>query len=92
MKNEIEGKRFTFTGTLNSMNRHEAEDKVMNLHGIVQHFVNGNTDYLVTGNYQLSLFEPEKVTRKRKMADQILTQGSDLKIINEDIFLEMIKL
>ena len=35
MKNEIEGKRFTFTGTLNTMNRHEAEDRVLNLHGIV---------------------------------------------------------
>lgn len=92
MKNEVEGKRFAFTGTLNTMNRHEAEDRVVNLHGIVQQFVSGNTDYLVTGNYQLSLFEPELVTRKRKMADQLLAQGSDLKIINEDIFLEMIKL
>lgn len=44
MKNEIEGKRFTFTGTLNTMNRHEAEDRVVNLHGIVQQFVSGNTD------------------------------------------------
>lgn len=92
MKNTIKGKRFAFTGTLITMNRNEAEDKVMNLHGIVQHFLNGNTDYLVTGNYQLSLFEPEKVTRKRKMADQLLAQGSDLKVIDEDIFLEMIKL
>ena len=90
MKNTIEGKRFVFTGTLITMNRNEAEARVLNLHGIVQNFVNSSTDYLVMGNFQLNLFEPEKPTRKRKMADQLLSKGSKLKIIDEDIFLTLL--
>ncbi|MBQ6001979.1 MAG: NAD-dependent DNA ligase LigA [Synergistaceae bacterium] len=49
VSNELEGKIFVFTGTLESMTREKAAEKVKSLGGRVSSSVSGKTDYVVAG-------------------------------------------
>jgi NAD-dependent DNA ligase len=46
----LSGQKFVVTGTLESMGRDEAADKIRNLGGTFQSSVGNDTDYLVVGN------------------------------------------
>lgn len=74
---KLEGMKFVVTGSLESMGRDEAAEKIRSLGGTFQTSVGKDTDYLVAGG---------KVGgSKLKKAEQFGT-----KIINEQQFLEMI--
>ena len=77
-KGKLVGKNFVVTGTLESMGRDEAAEKIRSLGGTFQSAVAKDTDYLVAGG---------KVgASKLKKAEQYGT-----KIINEKEFLEIMQ-
>ena len=73
----LNGKSVVFTGELSSYSRHEAESLVRKFGGVTSSSVSRNTDYLVAGNKSGSKYDKAK-----KLG---------VKIINENIFKEMIK-
>lgn len=87
---DVVKKIFVFTGVLSSMKRLEAIRTVEDRLGIVQANVTVKTDYLVVGHRQLSMFEPEKVSRKRELAEKLIEKGCAINIIEEKDFLNML--
>jgi DNA ligase (NAD+) len=77
---KLDGKNFAITGSLASMSRDEAADKIRENGGEFQSSVGKSTDFLVAG-------DPSKLgNSKREKAAKFGT-----KIISEDEFLKMIK-
>lgn len=74
----LSGKRFVITGTLKSMSRSEAEEKIAALGGKASSSVSGNTDYLVHGENPGS-----KLDRARDLGVETVTEERFLKILEE---------
>ncbi len=74
---KLSGLTFVLTGTLNSMTREQAKDRIRSLGGDTAESVSKNTDYVVAGT------EPGSKFNKAK--------GLGVKIIDEKEFLGMIK-
>ena len=72
---ELEGKTFVFTGTLETMTRDEAGERVKTLGGKVSGSVSSKTDYVVAG---------EKAGSKLRKAESL-----GVKILTENEFLSM---
>jgi len=83
-------KKVAFTGTLGSMTREIAMQKVINVGGQVTNTVTRDTNYLVMGIQDYSKFVDGLESRKTKKAKELIQQGFDLQIINEDDFLRML--
>ena len=75
-ENKFAGKIFVFTGTLSSMTREEAGEKVKSLGGKVSNSVSSKTDFVVAGDKAGS-----KLTKAEKLG---------IKILNETEFLDML--
>ncbi len=75
--NRLEGKSFVLTGTLSTMSREEAKEKIQNHGGSVVSSVSKITNYVVTGENAGS-----KLDKAKKLG---------IEIISEEQFLEMIK-
>ncbi|HPP43997.1 MAG TPA: NAD-dependent DNA ligase LigA [Caldisericia bacterium] len=73
----LKGKKFIFTGSLETMSRKDAEELVKNSGGEVASTVSKNIDYVVVGKDPGS-----KLDKAKKL---------NLKIIDEDEFIKMIK-
>jgi DNA ligase (NAD+) len=76
VKTGIAGKTFVFTGTMQSMKREEAEEKVRLLGGRASGSVSKNTDYVVAGESAGS-----KLDKARSLGVQIMTEQDFLKLI-----------
>ncbi|MBQ7733376.1 MAG: NAD-dependent DNA ligase LigA [Synergistaceae bacterium] len=74
---KLQGKTFVFTGTLDSMTRDEAGDKVRALGGKVSNSVSAKTSYLVAGDKTGS-----KLTKAEKLGITILTEQEFLELLN----------
>lgn len=74
---KFSGQSFVLTGTLESLSRDEAKDKIRNLGGEVSESVSKKTDYVVAGAEPGSKYDKAKKLR--------------VKIIGEKEFLEIIK-
>jgi NAD-dependent DNA ligase (contains BRCT domain type II) len=69
---------FVLTGTLSSMTRDEAKEKIENLGGNVSSSVSKKTDYLVVGQ------EPgSKLDKARELGVKTLDEKEFLKILGE---------
>ncbi|MEG8946016.1 NAD-dependent DNA ligase LigA [Rosettibacter firmus] len=73
---KLKGKSFVLTGTLSSMSREEAKEKIISLGGHVLSAVSKNTDYVVVGDNPGSKFDKAK-----KLGITILTEEDFLKMI-----------
>jgi len=73
----LKGKKFIFTGALLTMPRKEAEDLVIKNGGVVASSISKNIDYVVVGKDPGSKYEKAKKL--------------NLKIINEDEFIKIVK-
>lgn len=78
------------TGTLVSMTRTNALQKIVDIGGIACNGVTKNTNYLIMGLQDYSLFADGKESSKTKKAKELISQGQDLQIISEDDFLRML--
>ncbi|MDW0111586.1 exonuclease domain-containing protein [Sporosarcina saromensis] len=83
-------KTVTFTGTLKSMVRKEAAQKVVDLGGIYGNGVTKNTAFLVVGDYDLTQFGAGFLSSKMKKASQLKEQGQNIEIVGEQEFLKML--
>ncbi len=83
-------KVFVFTGTLDRMSRKEAMQLVVDRGGLCGDGVNKATNYLVLGNNDYcSTIKDGKSTKHRK-AEQLKLSGSDIEIISENVFYDML--
>lgn len=74
---KLSGKKFVLTGSLDSLSRDEAKDKIRELDGEVNSSVTKDTDYVVLGS------EPgSKLDKAKKLG---------IKVISEDEFLRLLK-
>jgi len=74
----LAGKNFVITGTLETMSREEAADKIRELGGTFQTSVGNDTDYLVVGTN----VGENKLTKARELGTQQLTEKELLKLLD----------
>ncbi len=83
-------KNVVFTGTLEKMVRKDAAQLVVNLGGFAQNNVTKTTDFLVLGNNDYCNTIKDGKSNKQKKAENLILSGSDLKIIPENVFYDII--
>ena len=89
-------KKVVFTGSLKiddekSLHRKDAMQAVVNLGGLLSTTVNKNTNYLVTGEFEIATLKMgEMVSSKFTKAMDLIDQGYDIKIIGAKEFMELI--
>ncbi len=76
-KNVLNGKSFVITGTLSSMGRNEAKEKILELGGKVVSSVSGKTDFVVVGENPGSKYE-----KAVKLGVKILNEKDFLELLN----------
>lgn len=72
------------------MKRTDAAQIVVNLGGTVAASVTKNTNYLVLGNNDYCSSIKDGKSNKQKKAEQLILNGSDLIILDENTFYNMI--
>ncbi len=75
----LEGKKFVVTGSLVSMGREEAGEKIKTLGGTFQSSVGKDTDYLVVGEN----VGESKLTKARKLGTKQITEKELLKLLGQ---------
>ncbi|ATO45500.1 hypothetical protein C5L30_001985 [Companilactobacillus farciminis] len=88
--NPFYGCNVCFTGKLDGLLRKQAAQLVVNLGGIAQNGITLKTDYLILGDTAYSLHNKGTMTTKMKKAYDLIGKGSNLKVINESVFLDML--
>jgi DNA ligase (NAD+) len=74
--NKLKGKTFVLTGTLESLSREGAKDKIRDLGGDVSSSVSENTDFVIAGS------EPgSKYDKAKKLGIKILTEKQFLEML-----------
>lgn len=86
----VAGKAFLFTGTLESMKRKEAQQRVEALGGLTPSGVKKDLDFLVIGDADLERFEGGWRSGKLKKAEKYNGSGSNIRIIGESEFLQLL--
>jgi DNA polymerase III subunit epsilon len=85
----VYNKSFVFTGTLESMPRNQAIQKVINTGGICHQTVRKDTDYLVIGIQDYKKLKDGKRSSKMLEAEDLIKKSFKIEIIKEDDFLNM---
>lgn len=85
------GKQFVFTGTLLHLVRKEAMQAVVDHGGKVSNTINKKSHYLVMGIQDYELFANGKESSKTIKAKQLIGTGQNLKIIDENEFMNMLR-
>ena len=85
----VYNKSFVFTGTLESMPRKQAMQKVVNSGGICHQTVRKDTDYLIIGVQDYKRLKDGKRSNKMIEAEELIKRGSGIEIIKEDDFIKM---
>lgn len=88
--NDFYGKKVVFTGTLLSMPRKEAMQRVVNVGGTISDTLTVDTDFLVMGIHNYSKFNYGQVSSKAKKAKLLISQGCKIQIIDEKEFIRII--
>lgn len=85
----IKGKHIAITGILTFYKREDAFEQIRSQGGIPQENVTKETDYLVVGHYRKNTIINGK-SNKRILAERYMSQGCNIKIIKEELFLPML--
>jgi DNA polymerase-3 subunit epsilon len=83
-------KHVVFTGTLQSMVRKDAMQKVVDLGGSCTNGVTKESNFLVLGDQDFTKLKDGKMSSKMKKAEDLVNKGLDIEIISEDEFLRLI--
>lgn len=84
------GKSVVFTGTLSSMVRAEAQQRIADIGGIIGNCVTKDTDFLVVGQQDYRVVGDDGMSSKQEKAVKLIEKGSKLEIISENDFLKNI--
>ncbi|RUL87062.1 BRCT domain-containing protein [Tautonia sociabilis] len=87
---DLGGASFLFTGKLATMQRKEAEGKVREANGAVSSGVTAKLHYLVIGDEGSPLYGHGKKGSKQLKAEELNSQGANIRIISETAFLQML--
>lgn len=90
INNPFYQKNVVFTGTLERMTRREAAQVVVNLGGLCENGVTKKTDFLILGNNDYCKSIKDGKSSKQKKAESLILKGSDLKIIPESVFYDLL--
>lgn len=82
-EHEFFQRKVVFTGTLSSMTRKEAMQKIVNVGGFTGDAMTEDTDFLVMGMQDYSKFANGKESSKTKKAKSLISAGKQLQIIDE---------
>lgn len=85
------GKVCVFTGALNSMQRKDAMQIVLNLGGNCADNVTKKTDFLIIGDTEYCTCVKNGKTGKMKKAEDLILKGNDLTILSEDAFIDLVE-
>jgi DNA polymerase III subunit epsilon len=85
------GAAIVFTGTLQSMVRRDAMQRVVNLGGHCTGTVTKDTNFLVVGDQDFRKFTDGISSSKMKKAQKLRVAGGDIELISEDDFLRMLE-
>ena len=88
---DFAGKKIVFTGALISMTRRDAEVAIMKAGGIPVSSVSAKTNMLVFGYQHPSVLKGKPLSGKRLKADELRESGSDIEVVDEVQFLEMLR-
>ena len=88
--NPLFGKVCVFTGTLDRMNRKQAETIVENIGGEIGKSVTKKTNYLILGNNDYNAAIKNGKSTKHKKAEELQAKGQEIEIIPEDYFYDLI--
>ena len=88
---ELKGKHVVITGSLRPLKRIEAIAYLEAAGARVQGFVSRQTDILIVGHKQLSLFEHEKQSRKLLVAEALKAQGQAITLVTESQFFDWLR-
>ena len=83
-------KNLVFTGDLQSLERKEAMQQVVDLGGVIKSGVSSKTDYLVVGVQDQKLVGSEGISSKEKKAYDLQAKGNAIEIINVQHFLALL--
>ncbi|UOQ91582.1 3'-5' exoribonuclease [Halobacillus shinanisalinarum] len=81
---------FVFTGTLESLKRKDAMQRVLNLGGFCSNSVHTSTNYLVMGSQDYTRYKDGKKSSKLKKVELLIEQGYEIEIMAEDKFLTIL--
>ena len=84
------GRSVAFTGTLLSMTRKEAAQRVVDAGGRYGSSVSPQTDYLISAEQDFSRFVDGKMSRKTRTVRELVAAGHTIEIISEHDFLAMV--
>lgn len=90
INHEFYNKGIAFTGTLESMPRHDAAQYVVNKGASFCKSVTKKTNFLVMGIQDYSKFTDGKKSVKLKKAEELIKEGQDLEIIDETEFIKLL--
>lgn len=79
-----------FTGALERYTRVEAAQIVVNLGGFCGNNVTKATNFLIVGDFDYSSGVKGGKSNKLKRAEQLISKGSDLQILSERVFYDML--
>jgi DNA polymerase-3 subunit epsilon len=82
------GGTIVFTGTLSSMVRAEAQQRIADIGGIIGNGVTKDTDFLVVGQQDYRVVGDDGMSIKQEKAVKLIEKGSTLEILSEDDFLK----
>lgn len=88
--NPVYRKVVVFTGTLSSMTRAQAFQVVANLGGYPENRITMRTNFLVIGNEEFASSVKNGKTSKMKKAESYRLRGTDIAVLSEDTFFEII--
>ena len=89
-KNPFYQKNCVFTGELNSLNRKDAMQKILDSGGNIRNSVSKSTDYLIVGTQDTIIVGADGLSTKQKKANELIQQGIEIQILTEETFLSLI--
>ena len=84
------GKTFVLTGDLDSMDRTDAMQIIVNFGGILKSSVSKKTDYLIFGRQDKTLVGDKGISSKYKKARELHESGSPIELLDEAGFLRLL--
>ncbi len=83
-------KNIVLTGELENLTRSSAMQKIVDVGGILKSTVSSSVHYLVVGKQNPSIVDQSGMSGKEKKAHDLIEKGIDIKIINEEEFLNLL--
>lgn len=84
-------KAIVFTGELETIARADAMQKVVDVGAKIRSAVSSKTDFLVVGKQDKTVVGKTGRSSKERKADEFIEKGVEIKVINEDEFIDLLQ-